>query len=214
MRRHDWQAFAASIPALVKTSGDSGDSGDKVKNGGVSSNLAVPTRAQQVSPLENEWGQAPAPSGDRKIDFIQGVSDGVPTVSTVPTVFWEDIFPSEIPAEWRDGYAVFSTMARPVDFPEHRWLQAIDDGRSFLLRWGVEAARLGWSATDLFGVSPFAPWPRVGMLGLVLLLNGGEVIELDADAATIKAVSGSLLKYRRHLSRDGRACVWVIGGVA
>lgn len=212
--QHDWSAFAATIPALVKTSGDSGDSGDKAKKLSVVAPLAVPTREQLVSPLENEWGQAVATSGDKKTAQIHQLSSGVPTVSIVPTMFWEDIFPSDIPAEWRDGYAVFRAMARPVDFPEYRWSQAIEDGRSFLLRWGVEAARLGWLATDLFGVSPHAPWPRVGMLGLVLLLNGDEVVALDADAAIIKSVSGSLLKYRRHLSRDGRACVWVIGGAA
>ncbi|WP_024921997.1 MULTISPECIES: hypothetical protein [unclassified Afipia] len=212
--QHDWQAFAASIPALLKTSGDSGDSGDSTKKDRVSGGLAVPTSAQEVSPLENEWGQDRKTSGDNKTSQIQLLSDGVPTVSTVPTKFWEDIFPNDIPAEWRDGYAAFSAMTRPEDFPEYRWQQAIADGRTFLLRWGAEAFRLGWTATDLFGVSPLAPWPRVGMLGLVLLLNGDEVTVLNADAATILGRSGSALKYRRHMSRDGRACVWVIGGAA
>jgi hypothetical protein len=30
----------------------------------------------------------------------------------------------------------------------------IDDGGKFLDRWGVEAARLGWSALDVFGAHP------------------------------------------------------------
>jgi len=212
MQQHDWNAFAATIPALVKTSGDSGDSGDKSKKLSVIAPLAVPTRVQQVSPLENEWGQAGTTSGDKKSIDNQSVIGGVPTVSTVPTKFWEDIFPSDVPAEWREGYASFSAMECPADFPPQRWTQAVLDGRSFLVQWGAEAVRLGWTATDLFGVSPITPWPRVGMMGLVPLLNGDAVTALDESTATISAVSGSTLRYYRLVERDGRACIWVIGG--
>lgn len=209
--QHDWQAFAASIPALLKTSGDSGDSGDTAKKDRLSCGLAVPTPAQEVSPLENEWGQGCKASGDKKTHKIQSLKEAVPTVSTVPTRFWEDIFPNDIPAEWREGYSTFSTMTRLEGFPDHQWRRAIEDGRIFLLRWGAEAFRLGWTATDLFGASAAAPWPRVGMLGLVPLLNGDPVVALDADAATIKTKSDARLVYRRHIASDGRVCLWEIG---
>lgn len=212
MQQHDWNAFAATIPALVKTSGDSGDSGDKLKKPSILAPLAVPTRVQPVSPLENEWGQPLTTSGDKKIKYFQSGSGGVPTVSTVPTKFWEDIFPADIPAEWREGYATFSAMECPADFPPQRWTQAVLDGRSFLVQWGMKAAQLGWTATDLFGVSPIAPWPRVGMIGLIPLLNGDVVTALDESAATISASSGSTLRYYRLIERDGRACIWIIGG--
>src|SRR6516225_7917446 len=32
------------------------------------------------------------------------------------------------------------------------WRQAIEDGRQFLARWGEQAAALGWTADDLFGL--------------------------------------------------------------
>lgn len=212
--QHDWKAFAASIPTLVKISGDSGDSGDSTRKGCVSGDLAVPTPAQEVSPLENEWGQDCKRSGDKKTSEIQSLKERVPTVSTVSTRFWEDIFPHDVPVEWREGYASFSVMECPDDFPPQRWTQAIEDGRAFLIRWGAEAARLGWTATDLFGVSPVAPWPRVGMMGLIPLLNGDQVSSLDETTATIIAVSGSTLRYRKHAGRNGRSCIWVIGGAA
>lgn len=211
---HDWKAFGDNITALLKTSGDSGDSGDKSKKPSGDKGLFVATSETQVSPLENEWGQARAASGDSYFVENQQLIGGVPTVSTVPTRFWEEIFPDDVPAEWREGFASFSVQTAPDGYPEHRWKQAIDDGRRFLVRWGTEAARLGWSATDLFGASPIAPWPRVGMLGLIPLLNGDPVVGLGADAAVIQSGSGAMLSYRRHVARDGRACLWVIGGAA
>lgn len=212
--QHDWKAFGDNITALLKTSGDSGDSGDKSKKRSDDKGLFVPTSETHVSPLENEWGQPRTPSGDSYFVENQQVNGGVPTVSTVPTHFWEDIFPDDVPVEWREGFASFSVQAPPVGYPEHRWKQGIEDSRSFLVRWGAEAARLGWSATDLFGASPIAPWPRVGMLGLIPLLNGDPVVALSAGAAVIESRSGARLSYQRHIARDGRACLWVIGGAA
>lgn len=230
---HDWKTFGEEISTLLKTSGDSGDSGDSSKNRCLSGRLAVPTRVQDVSPLENEWGQPRAASGDNNLQEFQFVTERVPTVSTVPTNFAGGVkhlaeaaresrlahsnshhLPVELPADWSNGYAAFCAMSPLDDFPRHRWDQAIRDGEAFLSVWGLEAVRLGWRAVDLFGASPAAPWARIGMLGLVLLLNGDPVVALDADAATITTRSGGALRFRRHIAREGGVCLWEIGGAA
>jgi hypothetical protein len=229
---HDWTSFGDEIATLLKKSGDSGDSGDKSKNRNSDNGLRVPTSRGGLSPLQNEWGQSSAGSGDNNLQDFQPFAGGVPTVSTVPTNFAEgavaDVeaardsrlahsksqkLPDGLPADWRAGFAVFCVMPSPEDVPTHRWQQAVHDGFAFLSTWGMDAARLGWSVTDLFGASPTAPWSRVGMLGLIPLLNGDTVVALDTDAATIETGSGSRLRYRRHIANDGRVCLWEIGGV-
>lgn len=213
---HDWKAFGDNITTLLKTSGDSGDSGDKLKKQSVDSELAVATSGADVSPLENKWRQPLQASGDSNFVRKQPVSSGVATVATVTRDFTrgkiERDLPAGLPDEWRHGLAEICVMPSPEYFPPQRWQQAVGDGFAFLSRWGLEAARLGWTATDLFGASPSEPWARVGMLGLVPLLDGGAVVALDASAATIETTSGSRLRYRRHVSPDGRVRLWEIGG--
>ena len=230
---HDWKTFGEEISTLLKKSGDSGDSGDKSKNSRPNNNLRVPTSCTAVSPLQNEWGQSFAASGDNNSQDFQPFAGGVPTVSSVPTNFAEGTtpdaevpqesrsahgksqkLPDDLPSDWRSGFAAFCAMPPLDDFLLHRWEQAIRDGEAFLSVWGLEAVRLGWRAVDLFGASPAAPWARIGMLGLVPLLNGDPVVALDADAATIKTRSGGALRFRRHIAREGGVCLWEIGGAA
>lgn len=229
---HDWKAFGEEISTLLKTSGDSGDSGDKAKNANNKKALAVPTSRADVSPLQSEWGQHRAASGDNIFEEFQLVTDGVPTVSTVPTNFAGGAdhekataqeshsahsktlkLPADLPSDWRAGFAAFCVMPPPDHFLAHRWEQAVHDGFAFLSAWGPEAYRLGWTATDLFGGSASSPWSRVGMLGLVPLLNGDTVVDLSEKAAIIESKSGSRLAYRRHVASGGRVCLWEMGAL-
>jgi hypothetical protein len=57
------------------------------------------------------------------------------------------------------------------------WRQAVEDGHRFLVRWGGEAERLGWTEADILGLPNAIPNPRRGwrrlaridQLGLVWL---------------------------------------------
>ena len=49
---HDLEAFFRDIVTLIKTSGDTGGSGDKLKKSLPHSDFFVPTRQAEVSPLE------------------------------------------------------------------------------------------------------------------------------------------------------------------
>jgi hypothetical protein len=84
------------------------------------------------------------------------------------------------------------------------WRQALADGRQFLAQWGDQAAALGWTADDLFGLydPPERPGPnyrRLGRydgMGLIWLLHGRPVVAFTATAAVIGRGGGPTF-YRR-----------------
>jgi hypothetical protein len=88
-----------------------------------------------------------------------------------------------------------------------RWQQAIFDGQDFLFRWGEQAAALGWTARDLFGLHtpPAKPAPtyrrlsRYDETGLIWLLRGRAVVALTTHTAAIEKPSGAVTVYRRFL---------------
>jgi hypothetical protein len=94
--------------------------------------------------------------------------------------------------------------------PEHvradRWQQAVEDGRRFLAKWGEQAAALGWTPRDLFGLqkSPDQPHPsyrrpsRYDETGLIWLLQGRTVVALTDSTAAIENPTGAITVYRRY----------------
>lgn len=85
------------------------------------------------------------------------------------------------------------------------WKAAVEDGRRFLGTWGDQAERLGWTATDLFGLHQPPPQPhpsysrlaRLDCAGLVWCLDGRTVVAITDQAATIATMSGGRLTWRR-----------------
>jgi hypothetical protein len=95
----------------------------------------------------------------------------------------------------------------PDRVPVDRWQQCIADAETFLQQWGERAFELGWTVSDLFGLSdvPINPAPlynrmgRYDEIGLLWLLDGRKtVVELTAGTAAIQNRSGSITTYRRH----------------
>ena len=90
--------------------------------------------------------------------------------------------------------------------PHDRWQQAVQDSRRFLAQWGGQAAALGWTAHDLFGLAqpPARPHPsyrrlsRYDETGLIWLLCGREVVALTEATAVIRSWTGAITIYRRH----------------
>jgi hypothetical protein len=78
------------------------------------------------------------------------------------------------------------------------WQQAVNDGRQFIVQWGEQAEKLGWTADELFGLHdpPEHPGPtyrrlsRYDVIGLIWLLHGRPVVDLTADRAVIGRVGG------------------------
>lgn len=117
-------------------------------------------------------------------------------------------FDGSAPREWAEGFARLDLATPPAGFTTARWRQLIDDGGHFLDRWASEAAALGWTATDVFGLHPNAPATRFDGMGLVVLIGGGEVIAVSADRATIRGQSGNSLTYYLRRPRPDAVAAW------
>ena len=102
-----------------------------------------------------------------------------------------------LPPEWARGLARLCAIPTPSDFRPARWRILVTDAQQFIERWGVQAARLGWNAYDVFGVNATKPVERVDAAGLVRLLDGRPVVALTAGEAVIQSPTGSRLTYRR-----------------
>ena len=91
------------------------------------------------------------------------------------------------------------------DFPTRRWDQLRRDVGDFLASpWAAEATRLGWTQLDLYGADADRPYVRVDGFGLLPVLNGGRIVALTADAATLETPGGARQSYRRQPERPGR----------
>jgi hypothetical protein len=99
---------------------------------------------------------------------------------------------------WAESFARLDIAERPPDFTEKAWRELIEDGGRFLDRWANEAARLGWTALDVFGVHPAAPSTTYDAIGLVPLIRGGDVVAIGSDRATIRTQGGTLVTYLRR----------------
>jgi hypothetical protein len=113
---------------------------------------------------------------------------------------------------WLRGVERLSSMSPPPSYPERAWAQLLADAEHFLDRWGTQAARLGWSAWELFGYHSRAPWGRIQGTGLVLLLQGDQIAALTATEAVIRTPTGAHQTYRRKpadpLHPAERCLVW------
>lgn len=198
--KHDLEAFSRDIVTLIKTSGDTGGSGDKSQKSLRENDFSVPTHDSVVSPLESDWGQGAAASGDRKSERLQLVEAHVPSVPTATTHFRQG--PDEpaavaAPSEWHAILIGLKRRECPDWITADRWQHVLSDAENFLTRWGSAAHLLGWTALDLFGVHPLAPAARFDVMGLLLLTQGGEVAALTAETAAVRRRAGSVLVYRR-----------------
>jgi len=105
----------------------------------------------------------------------------------------------DLPAEVVDGVRAILTADGAHGVPPSRWPQIQRDTRRLVEGgWTRRALTLGWTAADLFGCDQRAPWYRLDRSGLVLLLDGHEVVELTSDEAVLRARTGSELRYRRR----------------
>jgi hypothetical protein len=113
-----------------------------------------------------------------------------------------------VPAEWTKRIALLKSGEPRLGMSPLHWSQFVRDARRFLAEWGAEAARLGWSAEDLFGVHPLAPEARYDVMGIVPLIRGNEVVAISEQRATIRVSGGGLLTYYRYRPNSGAVAMW------
>ena len=112
-----------------------------------------------------------------------------------------------IPREWIEGFSRLDRSSPLVGFSEQRWRLLIDDGCLFLECKATDAARLGWHAADVFGIHPTAPASRFDQMGLVPLIAGSKIANIEQDAAHLITPGGSRQTFLRCL-RSGDTCLW------
>jgi hypothetical protein len=113
-----------------------------------------------------------------------------------------------VPAEWARHISLLKTGEPRLGMSPLHWSQFVRDARRFLAEWGAEAARLGWSAEDIFGVHPLAPEARYDVMGIVPLIRGSEVVAITERRATIRTPGGGHMTYYRHRPNSGAVAVW------
>jgi hypothetical protein len=102
------------------------------------------------------------------------------------------------PRAWAEALARLDPANPPADVPLPRWQQFIDDcGRFLDLGWANQAEAFGWGPRDLFGCDRERPLARYDHMGLLWMIQGGKLVALTAQTATIDTLTGSLLAYRR-----------------
>jgi hypothetical protein len=111
------------------------------------------------------------------------------------------IYDGGMPEAYADAFAQLQ-IAQPIGVSHPQWLRAIDDAGRFLDQWGNVAAQLQWSAEDIFK-NPAAPAAKtrplnLGTIGLCWVLDGRNVVALDAYSATI----GDMRIFRHSLDRS------------
>jgi hypothetical protein len=120
-------------------------------------------------------------------------------------------FDGGAPRGWAEGYARLSEMAPPLDVPLHRWRRFVDDvGRFLDDGWAQRAVALGWASLALFGVDRAKPFARIDHAGLLWLVNGGRVVALTRDSASIEPRGGGAVqRFFRHAAEPGAiALAW------
>jgi len=120
-------------------------------------------------------------------------------------------FDGRTPRDWAEALARLDRANPPRDVPLARWQQFINDCGRFLDQgWANRAEALGWGPFELFGCDRKRPLARYDHMGLLWIIQGGRLVALTADTATIDDTrTGSLQTYRRvPIDLDRAVLAW------
>lgn len=198
---HSFDGLADEISTLLKNRGYTGYRGYGSENISQINVVNVTPRCAPVLPLAIE-GLRPAQSrGNSKSESNQSLARGVTRVTPVTRNFEQGRAAStgSVPAsKWHAILAKLKEREGPDWIMPDRWEMLLHDAARFLDRWSSTAHVMGWTALDLFGAHPTRPAVRFDVMGLLLLLQGGEVTALTEESASIRRPSGAVLRFFRR----------------
>lgn len=118
-----------------------------------------------------------------------------------------------IPREWAEAFARVCCMPRPASLSAASWQRVIDHAGRMLDSPSIlrNLVRYGWELEDVFSVHPYAPESRQDAKGLLMLMQGAEVVSvINEQAIGLRhEAGGAMLYYRKPLSRTpGRVMIW------
>jgi hypothetical protein len=217
MVMRNWsKALETAFEGSLKNRGHPGNVGNRAEKDSHCKSQAVTQTRGRTYPTAAIGNRHDLSFGNRKVPPKQTLGPSVTKVTGVTDVFSDAAFDeraalieygADVPRDWAEGFARLDLSAPPRGFSDARWRTVVNDGGRFLDRWAEEAARLGWQATDVFGVHPIAPSARFDAMGLVPIISGGEVISINERSATIRSPGGQLLVYMRRPSNEA-VCLW------
>jgi hypothetical protein len=197
---HSFDGLANEISTLLKNRGNTGYRGYESENISQNNAESVTPCSAPLLPLEIEGLQSVQSRGYGKGESNQSLVGGVTPVTPVTRNFEQGPATEAgvIPAsEWHAILAGLKERASPDWITPDRWEVLLHDAQRFLDRWSSTAHAMGWTALDLFGVHPTRPAVRFDVMGLLLLLQGSEVVTLTAESASIRRPSGAVLRFPR-----------------
>ena len=107
-----------------------------------------------------------------------------------------------------EGVASFKRHPVPFFMDPNAWQVLVLDAERALQLYARDAWDAGWQIHELFGCDP-KPWLRsYDCLGLVILLDGRTVCDIDSAGATIRNRIGASNRYRRSFDRSRAALLW------
>lgn len=112
---------------------------------------------------------------------------------------------------WAAGVKRLQRMLPPKGFAIDRWAMICTDCPRLLEQHGADLRRLGWATTDAFGAHPHAPAAAVRCYSLGLLMNGGSLVDLSEQGATISLPSGAQHRFVRVGGKDA-VPLWDVRG--
>jgi hypothetical protein len=89
---------------------------------------------------------------------------------------------AKVPLDWARGFAKLESLPPPVGVELPEWLAVVSAAGRFLDQWGAQAAALGWTAEELFGLDPASPLNRLDPHGAAFFLAGANVVEVGPKA--------------------------------
>lgn len=134
-----------------------------------------------------------------KAEIVALLSVAEPANGDAPVPIADERIDTDLPTDVVEGVRAILTADGAQEIPPKRWPQIQRDSRRLVeSRWLHEALDLGWTTADVFGCDGRAPWYRLDRAGLVLLIGGDEIVELDPSHAALRTCTGSVLRYRRR----------------
>jgi hypothetical protein len=94
---------------------------------------------------------------------------------------------AHVPREWAERFARLEATPAPAFVDPRQWLAVLNAAGRFLDQWGAKAAALGWTADELLSLDPVAPLARMDRRGAAFFLAGVEVVEVTAEAITVRS---------------------------
>lgn len=110
-------------------------------------------------------------------------------------------YDGEAPRPWAEPFARLHPERPPHHVTFREWRQFVDDCGWFIDRWAHKADALGWTPDDLFGWDPGRPFSLIAMrIGLGWRIEGGTVVAVSRNVATIHQSNGQPVSFRRSTS--------------